>query len=133
MYEKETMRIPSWDPIMGSDHAMDDADEKMNQLVCGTAEVMSKMICNNVIYAILANDDPYEYPLAQDGPLAKPISKYSSIVSGYCTFDYTVKMCSQYGSGPERCTESKESMTQAKCDCSDPENYNFADKGRIKI
>ena len=117
---------------MGS-FALDAADEKMSQLVCGTAEVMSKRICNNIIYAILANDDPYEYPLAQDGPFPKPISKYSSIVSGYCTFDYTVKMCSESYSGLETCTESTESMTQAKCDCSDPENYNFADKGRIKI
>ena len=109
--------------------------ETKSQLVCGTAEVMSKRICNNVIYAILANDDPNEYPLAQDKriPLSIPISKYSSIVSGYCTFDYTVKMCSESGSGPERCTESKLLMTQAKCDCSDPENYNFADKGRVKI
>jgi len=34
---------------------------------------IAKMMCNNVIYAILANDDPYEYPLG--GPMSKPISK----------------------------------------------------------
>ena len=113
-------------------NALDAADVKMKQLVCGTAKVMSKMMCNNVIYAILANYDPYEYPLTQDGPLAKPISNYSSIVPGYCTFDYTVKTC-YIINRPETCTESKQTMPQAKCDCSDPENYNFADKGRIKI
>ena len=127
--KKETM--PWVTP--GSPNALDAADVKMKQLVCGTAEVMSKMICNNVIYAILANDDPYEYPLAQDGPLAKPISKYYSIVPDHCTFDYTVETCSQIYTGLEKCTESNITMTQAKCDCSDPENYNFADKGRFKI
>ena len=117
---------------------IDAAEVKMMQLVCATAEVMSKMICNNVIYAILANDDPYEYPLTvqsltQDGPLAIPISKYYSTVPGYCTFDYTVETCKQIYTGLEKCTESKITMTQAKCDCSEPENYNFADKGRFKI
>ena len=76
---------------------------------------MAKSMCNNVIYLILANDDPKEYPLAQDGPMANPISTYSSN-GGACTI-----------------TEDGSSMTLHNCDCSDPKNYNFYDQGRFKI
>ena len=128
--------------LEGMGVAPDAAAETMMELVCGTfagpegpsGNDMDKTMCNSLIYAILANDDPHEYPLVQDGPLAKPISKYSSIVPGYCDFDYTMKTCYTINR-PETCTESELStygMIQA-CDCSDPENYNFADKGRFKI
>ena len=73
------------------------------------------MMCNNIIYSILANDDPNAYPLAEDGPMANPISTYSSS-GGACTI-----------------TEDGSEMTISNCDCSDPKNYNFADKGRFKI
>jgi len=89
------------------------------------AEVMAKMNCNMVIYQILAKDNAKEYPL--DGG-DKPISKYSS-KDGACTYDATMKRCSQSGSGPETCTESTEEITLSKCDCSDPKKYNFYDKG----
>ena len=80
---------------------------------------MDKGMCNMVIYMILANDDPYEYPLAKDPytPLADPISTYSSN-GGVCTFTLP-----QYGW----------SETVQNCDCSDPKNYNFYDQGRFKI
>ena len=93
---------------------------------------MAKMFCSNIIYAILANDDPNAYPLAEEGPMADPISTYSSN-DGACTFDGIMKTCSSSGGGEETCTESTESVTQANCDCSDPENYNFEDEGRFKI
>ena len=76
-------------------------------------EVMAKMMCNNIIYAILANDDPYEYPGLG---LGQKISTYYS-KDGACT------KSSGYGM----------SVTVKNCDCSDPTKYNFEDKGRFKI
>ena len=70
-------------------------------------------MCDAVIYRILANDDPKEYPLG--GPMSKPISAYSS-EDGACTII-------EYGY----------SQTVQNCDCSDPKNYNFYDEGRFKI
>ena len=118
-------------------------DEKLLELVCVSSSGppssgpppgldMAKMMCNNIIYSILANDDPKEYPLAEDGPMANPISTYSSN-DGACTFDATMEVCQSSGGAGETCTKSKVSMTQANCDCSDPEKYNFEDKGRFKI
>ena len=72
-------------------------------------------MCNGLIYAILATDDPKEYPLANEGPMARPISKYSSN-GGDCTI-----------------TEDGSSMTVHNCDCSDPKNYNFEDEGRFMM
>ena len=66
-----------------------------------------KSMCDAVIYAILANEDPLEYPLR---PMSSPISDYSSAVTEY-GFKQTLR----------------------NCDCSDPENYSFYDEGRFKI
>ena len=76
---------------------------------------MAKSFCDAVIYAILANDDPKEYPLSKEpsSPLANPISTYSPALHGSCN-------TSRYGTVPN-------------CDCSDPENYSFYDEGRFKI
>ena len=89
-----------------------------------TPEIMEKMSCNMVIYQILAKDNAKEYPLQDDD---KPISKYSS-TDGACTYDATVKSCSQ-----SDCSESTMEQTMPNCDCSDPKKYNFHDKGRFKI
>ena len=88
---------------------------------------MAKSMCDSLIYSILANDDPKEYPLAKDGPMKYPISTYSSN-SGACTYEATMTACYN-----DECTESKLSMTQQDCDCSDPKNYNFEDEGRFMI
>ena len=75
---------------------------------------MAKMFCHQIIYQILANDDPKEYPLGQDsGPIGP---------EDYSSEDDT---CTLTGDGS--------SMTVQMCDCSDPKNYNFEDKGRFKI
>ena len=111
--------------MMGDLVVSDSHTEKMMELVCGTfagpegppGNDMAKTMCNNVIYAILANDDPKEYPLAKDGPMASPISTYSSNGSA-CTIGEP-----QHGSF----------MTVQYCDCSDPKNYNFEDEGRFMI
>ena len=87
---------------------------------------MAKTMCDNIIYAILANENPKEYPLAKDGPMGSPISTYSS-KNGDCTYDATMTACSY-----DECTESKLSITQPDCDCSDPKNYIFYDQGRFK-
>ena len=73
---------------------------------------MAKSMCDNVIYAILANDDPNEYPLRTG---SSSISHYSSS-GGTCTF-----------------TKHGFKQTLSDCDCSDPENYSFYDEGRFKI
>ena len=73
---------------------------------------MAKSMCDAVIYAILAKDDPNEYPLR---PGSSPISEYYE-------WDGT-------------CTVLKHGHYQklSDCDCSDPENYSFYDEGRFKI
>ena len=109
--------------LEGMGVAPDAAAETMMELVCGTfagpegpsGNDMDKTMCNSLIYAILANDDPKEYPLANDGPMGKPISKYSPD-GGACTI-----------------TEDGSSTTVQNCDCSNPKNYNFEDEGRFMI
>ena len=107
--------------------------EKMTHLACGSSYSPSgskgpqpdsdgpepdsdgpppRMQCNKVIYYILANDNPEEYPLLVGD---KPTSTFSS-KDGACTF-----------------TEDGMSVTVNDCDCSDPKKYNFYDKGRFKI
>ena len=95
---------------------------KFAKLICGrdvvhedepdSEELPPKMLCNKVVYYILANDNPEEYPLMDDD---KPTSTFSS-KDGACTF-----------------TEDGMSVTVNDCDCSDPKKYNFYDKGRFKI
>ena len=80
--------------------------------------------CDELIYQILASDEPKEYPLSGTA-LLNPISTYSS-KNGVCTtrrrlYDYDL-------TGYRPISEST-----PNCDCSDPKNYNFADKGRFKI
>ena len=103
------------------DTRQDAATEKKMHLVCGTAETLAKMKCNEVIYQILAIDDPKEYPLSGVA-LLNPISTYSSKY-GACT---TTIVTDLTGYRPY-------SISTPNCDCSDPKNYNFADKGRFKM
>ena len=93
-------------------------------------EAVAKMQCGGVIYAILAIDNPEEYPLEEED---KPISITYTFTDGACTFDATGQNCTQSGDGPEQCTESTMSETIKNCDCSDPKKYDFQDKGRFKI
>ena len=100
---------------------------------------MTKMACSFIIYFILANENPEEFPLPKEttncNPIScNPISTYT-FENGACTFDDTVSTCAQSGDDPEQCTESTVSKTfkVQNCDCSDPKKYNFQDKGRFKI
>ena len=77
-----------------------------------------KAFCNKVNYAILANDNPIEYPLSSEIQPLKP-GDYSS-KDGTCTINES------YG---DMIREKEVPM----CDCSDPENYNFLNEGKFKI
>ena len=92
---------------------------------------MAKMDCSAIIYFILANENPEEFPLPKE---QNPISTYT-FANGACTFNDTVSTCAQSGDDPEQCTELtvSETFTVENCDCSDPKKYNFQDKGRVKI
>ena len=86
------------------------------------------MACREVIYKILANDNPEEYPLDAD---VKPISTYSA-ENGVCTFNSTVQWCSGPNDEPP-CEDITRPEPYPDCDCSDPEKYNFEDQGRFKL
>ena len=96
---------------------------KFAKLICGrdvvhedepdSEELPPKMLCNKVIYYILANENPEEYPLMDDD---KPISAHTS-EDGACSI----------------IEEGKIVETVKDCNCNHPEEYNFEDKGRFKI
>ena len=92
---------------------------KFANLICGRDvhkqrdELPPKMQCNKVIYYILANENPEEYPLMDDD---KPISAHTS-EDGACSI----------------IEEGKIVETVKDCNCIHPEEYNFKDKGRFKI
>ena len=85
--------------------------ETQKGYACGAG--MGKMMCNNVIYQILAGEDPKTYPLLGLASVEK--GSYSSS-GGACTIK-----------------DNGSEMTISNCDCSDPENYDFVDEGRFKI
>ena len=95
-----------------------------------STEAIAKWQCGSVIYGILANDNPEEYPLEEED---KPISMTYTFKDGACSYDATMLNCTQLGDGPKQCKESKDSVTVENCDCSDPKKYNFQNKGRFKI
>merc|ERR1719328_177314 len=79
----------------------------------GSSMSSAPSFCDEVIYAILANDHPNEYPV---GPEHRPIIDYSSS-GGTCTF-------TAYGTFEQ---------TLDNCDCSDPENYSFYDEAACEM
>ena len=95
--------------ICGRDVVHDDAEKDEPD----SEELPPKMLCNKVIYYILANENPEEYPLMDDD---KPISAHTS-EDGACSI----------------IEEGKVVETVKDCSCSPPQEYNFVDKGRFKI
>ena len=78
-------------------------------------ELMSKMMCHDAVYQILASENPTEYPAPMDGPSFSSDISYSSS-GGRCTINYGA---------------SGSSMSVSNCDCSDPKSYDFYDAGKF--
>ena len=94
--------------------------------------VYAKKQCDNLIYRILAKDNPKEYPVMDDDA---PISTYSTrkyLDRMDCLFSTTSTVCFVVGD-PGSCKEVKNRRELRGCDCSDPKNYKFEDEGRFKI
>ena len=100
-------------------------------LPTSSSEDAAKMACSALIYLILANENPEEFPPPKE---ANTINTYT-FTNGACIFNDTVSTCIQSGDDLEQCTEStvSETFIVENCDCSDPKKYNFQDKGRFKI
>ena len=103
----------------------------------------ANLLCNEVNYAILAYGNPSEYPISSGSVFKrlKPgdysskddtctITESSALMRSGTTgrmSSYSLSYGSMYS------YTSSGSVILSMCDCSDPENYNFADTGRFKI
>ena len=74
-------------------------------------KTMNKLQCHVVIYEILSIEDPKKYPV----PMNTSVSSITPD-GGSCIV-----------SEPDE----SDSYTLQDCDCSDPKNYDFYDKGRF--
>ena len=77
-------------------------------------EINEKKLCDGIIYWLLSIEDPKKYPNPMDAP------RNVTPDGGSCIISYSLIS-----------RKSVHSYTIQDCDCSDPKNYDFYDKGRF--
>ena len=83
-------------------------------------KTMEKMQCNQVIYEVLSIEDPKKYPV----PMNTSVPSITPDGGSCIVIEPDDELSIKYNI-------TIEPYTIKDCDCSDPKNYDFYDKGRF--